>query len=532
LGRIVGRRASTVVSLFVLTFLAIAVAYPAASMIRRFADEEILLSAGGTARIIGFTVFQAVLSTLLTLIAALPLAHVLATYRVRLRSTVMAAVLVPFVLPTVVVAVAVRGLLGRFGLAVDGIEGSLVAILIAHVVFNVSVVVRMVGGYWALLDQRMMEAAAVLGASPRRRFRRVTLPLLRPALLAASAIVFLFTFTSFGVIVILGGLSRATVETEIYRFAITRNDFGSAAVLAFIQAVAVAGVAILNQRLQQRIHTPGSGAMLIHRREIASVRERLYVGAVVAATLGLLLLPFLTLVARSVDVDGSFGLDHFAALAERPNVLPVSPLRSLGNSLLFATAAAVLAGTVGSLAAIGVGTGFRLSRWVETAVLVPLGISAVTLGFGYLVGFTFLELRRSPVLVIVAHSVIGIPFVVGSVLPAVRSLDSALLDAGSALGASSRRVIRRVLVPLLRPSVTAGMGFAGAVSLGEFGASGFLARGRSSYTAPQAIFGLIGQPAAVLQGQAAALCVLLGCVIVCLVIVIDRLRGSPVGSWL
>ncbi len=532
LGRIVGRRASTVVSLFVLTFLAIAVAYPAASMIRRFADEEILLSAGGTARIIGFTVFQAVLSTFLTLIAALPLAHVLATYRVRLRSTVMAAVLVPFVLPTVVVAVAVRGLLGRFGLAVDGIEGSLVAILIAHVVFNVSVVVRMVGGYWALLDQRMMEAAAVLGASPRRRFRRVTLPLLRPALLAASAIVFLFTFTSFGVIVILGGLSRATVETEIYRFAITRNDFGSAAVLASIQAAAVAGVAILNQRLQQRIHSPGSGAIIIHRREIGSVRERLYVGAVVGATLGLLLLPFLTLVVRSVDVDGSFGLDHFAALAERPNVLPVSPLRSLGNSLLFATAAAVLAGTVGSLAAVAVGTGFRLSRWVETAVLVPLGISAVTLGFGYLVGFTFLELRRSPVLVIVAHSVIGIPFVVGSVLPAVRSLDSALLDAGSALGASAQRVIRRVLVPLLRPSVTAGMGFAGAVSLGEFGASGFLARGRSSYTAPQAIFGLIGQPAAVLQGQAAALCVLLGCVIVCLVIVIDRLRGSPVGSWL
>ncbi len=532
LGRIVGPRAATIMSLAVLGFLALAVGYPAISMIRRFADEKILLSAGGTARIVGFTLFQAGLSTVLTVIAALPLAHVLATYRVRFRSAIMAAVLVPFVLPTVVVAVAVRGLLGRLGITVDGVDGSLVAILIAHVVFNVSVVVRMVGGYWAVLDQRMMEAAAALGASPRRRFRRVTLPLLRPALLAASAIVFLFTFTSFGVIVILGGLSRATVETEIYRFAITRSDFGSAAALAVIQAVAVAAVAILNQRLQRRIHTPGSGALLIRRREIGSVGERLYVGAVLAATMGLLLLPFVTLVVRSFDVDGSFGLDHFAALVERPNVLPVSPLRSLGNSLLFATAAAVLAGAVGSLAAVAVGTGIRLSRWVETAVLVPLGISAVTLGFGYLVGFTFFELRRSPMLVIVAHAVIGIPFVVGSVLPAVRSLDTSLLDAGSALGASAHRVIRRVLVPLLRPAATAGMGFAGAVSLGEFGASGFLARGRSSYTAPQAIFGLIGQPAAVLQGQAAALCVLLGCVIVCLVIVIDRLRGSPVGSWL
>ncbi|MFW2381868.1 MAG: ABC transporter permease [Acidimicrobiales bacterium] len=423
LGRIVGHRASTAVSLAVLAFLAIAVAYPAVAMVRRFAGDEVLLSAGFTLRLIWFTFFQAALSTVLTVMVALPLAHVLATYRIRFRSAVMAVVLIPFVLPTVVVAVAIRGLLGRFGFTVDGIDGSLLAILMAHVVFNVSVVVRMVGGYWGSLDQRMMEAAAALGASPRRRMRRVTLPLLRPALLAASAIVFLFTFTSFGVIVILGGLSRATVETEIYRFAITRNDFGSAAMLAVIQALAVAAVAFVNQRLQHRIHAPVSGARLPHRRDVASPAARIYVALVMVSTLGLLLSPFLALVLRSFDVDGSFGLDHFTALVERPNVLPVSPLRALANSIVFATAAAVLAGAVGTLAAVAAGTGSRWSRWVEAAVLVPLGISAVTLGFGYLVGFTFFELRRSPVLVIVAHAVIGIPFVVGSVLPALRSLD-------------------------------------------------------------------------------------------------------------
>ncbi|MBT8240601.1 MAG: ABC transporter permease subunit, partial [Acidimicrobiia bacterium] len=362
LGRILGHRASTAISLGVLGFLTIGVVYPAFAMIRRFASDEVMLSTAGTLRIIWFTFYQAGLSTVLTVVLALPLAHVLATYRIRFRSTVMAAVLIPFVLPTVVVAVAVQGLLGRLGLAVDGIDGSLVAILFAHVVFNVSVVVRIVGGYWGSLDQRMMEAAAALGASPRRRFRRVTLPLLRPAVLAASAIVFLFTFTSFGVIVILGGLGRATVETEIYRFAITRNDFGSAAVLAVIQAVAVGGVAVINQRLQHRIHAPASGARLTHRRQARSIRTRLYVTAVLLFTLGLLLSPFLALVTRSFDVDGSFGIDHFAALIERPNVLPVSPLRSLGNSVVFATAAAILAGAVGTLAALAAGSGLRLSR--------------------------------------------------------------------------------------------------------------------------------------------------------------------------
>ncbi|NNE95351.1 MAG: iron ABC transporter permease, partial [Acidimicrobiales bacterium] len=142
LGRILGPRLTRAGSLAVLAFLAVAVAYPAVAMVSRFGRDPVLISARSTLDIVWFTLFQASLSTALTVVLALPLAHVLATFRIPLRSTVMAAVLMPFVLPTVVVAVAVRGLLARFGLEVDGIDGSLLAILQAHIVFNVSVVVR------------------------------------------------------------------------------------------------------------------------------------------------------------------------------------------------------------------------------------------------------------------------------------------------------------------------------------------------------------------------------------------------------
>ena len=91
------------------------------------------------------------------------------------------------------------------------------AILLAHVVFNLAVVVRTVGAVWDHLPPDLEAAAATLGASPWRAFREVTLPLLRPAILAAASIVFVFTFTSFGVIRVLGDAGTSTIEVEVWR---------------------------------------------------------------------------------------------------------------------------------------------------------------------------------------------------------------------------------------------------------------------------------------------------------------------------
>ena len=155
--------------------------------------------------------------------------------------------LVPFVLPTVVVATAFLALLP------DGIERTVWAILLAHVFFNVAVVVRVVGAFWAGLDERLWDAAATLGASPVDRQLRVTVPLLAPALASAASIVFLFCFTSFGVIVVLGGPRYATLETEIYNQAARLFDLRTAAALGLLQLAAVAATVLVSGRLERRL---------------------------------------------------------------------------------------------------------------------------------------------------------------------------------------------------------------------------------------------------------------------------------------
>ena len=153
-----------------------------------------------------------------------------------------------FVLPTVVMGAAFSALLP------DSLDRSVWAILCAHVVFNLAVVVRTVGAVWERLPPDLEAAAATLGASPWRVLREVTLPLLRPALTAAGAIVFLFTFTSFGVIRILGTAARPTMEVEIWRQATQLGEIGPAAVLAVIQ-LAVLGVVVGWSTYSQRRHS-------------------------------------------------------------------------------------------------------------------------------------------------------------------------------------------------------------------------------------------------------------------------------------
>ena len=188
-------------------FLALFFLYPLGAILERGLTQagglrfpgDVLFS-HDTVEIAWFTVWQATVSTVLTVLAGMPLAWATARLRFRGRRLVRALVVVPFVLPTVVVATAFLALLpSRF-------DRGVVPILLAHVFFNVAVVVRVVGGYWARLDPRLWDAAAILGASPLRRFRELTLPALRPALAAAAALTFLFCFTSFGVVLILGGI--------------------------------------------------------------------------------------------------------------------------------------------------------------------------------------------------------------------------------------------------------------------------------------------------------------------------------------
>ncbi|MBT2406043.1 MULTISPECIES: iron ABC transporter permease [unclassified Streptomyces] len=524
-----------------LAFFGLFFAYPVAAIVGRglktdsgwqFGRIGEVLARPDIADVLWFTTWQALASTALTLLIALPGAYVFARFEFPGKQLLRAVVTVPFVLPTVVVGTAFLALVGRNGL-LDEVWGirldtTVWAILLAHVFFNYAVVVRTVGGLWAQLDPRQEEAARVLGAGRFAAWRRVTLPALAPAVAAASLMVFLFTFSSFGVVQILGGPSYSTLEVEVYRQTAQLLDLPTAAVLTMVQFVAIGAVLAVHSRTVRRRETalrlvdPGRTA-----HPPRGWAQRSLLGAMMLTVALLIVLPLGVLVERSFDAPGGYGFGFYEALQDASGgTFLVPPLEAIWNSLQYALAATAIALLIGGLAAAALTRrGGRFVRGFDALLMLPLGVSAVTVGFGFLITLDEppLDLRTSWILVPLAQALVGVPFVVRSMLPVLRAVDARLREAAAVLGASPLRAWREVDLPLVRRALLIAAGFAFAVSLGEFGATVFIAR-PDQPTLPVAVARLLGRAGEMNYGQAMALSTILMLVCAVSLLVLERLR--------
>ncbi|MFI9305952.1 ABC transporter permease [Streptomyces triculaminicus] len=546
------RRTATRLGLMALplAFFGVFFAYPVASIVGRglkddgqwqFARVGEVITDPRIGHVLWFTTWQAAASTALTLLLALPGAYVLARFDFPGKRLLRAVVTVPFVLPTVVVGSAFLALLGHGGLLDElwgvRLDTTVWAILLAHVFFNYAVVVRTVGGLWAQLDPRQEEAARVLGAGRFAAWRRVTLPALVPAIAAAALMVFLFTFTSFGVIQILGGPRYATLEVEIYQQTAQLLDLPTAAVLTLVQFAAVAVLLGVHARTVRRreatLHLVDAAGTARRPRGAA---EWTLLGSVLAVVALLVVVPLLVLVLRSFDGPDGYGLTYYRALAsagENGGTFVVAPLEAIGNSLAYGLAATAIAVVVGGLAAAALTRREgRLVRGFDALLMLPLGTSAVTVGFGFLISLDEppLDLRTSWILVPLAQALVGVPFVVRTMLPVLRAVDARLREAAAVLGASPLRAWREVDLPLVGRALAVAAGFAFAVSLGEFGATVFIAR-PDSPTLPVAVARLLGRPGEMNYGQAMALSTILMLVCAVALLVLERVRTDRTGEF-
>ena len=493
------------------------------------------LTSDATRGVFAFTLWQAALSTIASFALGFPLAWILGRIDLPGRSLLRIGVTLPFVLPTVVVSMAFLALAGPRGVFADVVrlDGTLAGIVIAHAFFNTAVVARVVGGHWAGLDRRLEEAARVLGASPIRVFRDVTLPALHPAILSAAVLTFLFTCTSFGIVVLLGDPSQATLEVEIARVAATR-DLAGASALALAQLATVAVMLVIEARLRDRRSAAGSAAPeRITLRRPETTGEKVKVAITLAAAAIFLGGPILVLIERSVRVGDRYGFDWYTTLDDRAGTtLFASPWASIRTSLVYASIAATIAVVVGVAAATATAARRdRLAHGAETLFALPLGASAVTVGLGYLVALDEppLDLRGSAALVPLAHALIGIPFVMRAVGPALHGVDPRLRQAAAVLGAGPWRAWRQIDLALARPAIVVAAGFAFAISLGEFGATTVLARADTP-TVTITIGRLLGRPGAESFGQAAAMSVVLMALTSAAVLLADRGRIGEIGS--
>jgi len=489
------------------------------------------------ARVLLFTVVQAALSTALTLIAALPAAYIFARYAFRGAGILRALTTIPFLMPTIVVATAFSALFGPRGsvnltlmqlFQLDQppiqILNTLAIILLAHTFYNFTIVLRVVGGFWANLDPQIENAARVLGANRARAFWHVTLPLLAPAIVAAALLVFIFDFTSFGVVLILGGSRLATLEVEIYRQTVNLFNLPIAAALSLTQLGCTFALTIVYTRLQTRLARPlRLRPQAIVRRKLQHAREKFFVGLYLAAMLLFLMTPLVSVIAASFENGFSYYVELF--INRRDSITFVPPIETVRNSLFFASATIGLAVSLGLLAAYAIAGKNRAAKILDPIFMLPLGTSAVTLGFGFIIALDQppLNLRTSIWLVPIAHTLVAFPFVVRTILPILRSIQPHLREAAQVLGASPARVWREIDLPIITRAVIIGAVFAFTVSMGEFGATALVARPELP-TIPIAIYRFLGQPGFINFGQALALSTILMCVSAAGIVAMERLR--------
>lgn len=520
-----------------IVLLAVFYVWPFFTLLARAVDLDAIddtLSSRQTWNVVWFTTWQAVASTVLTLLAGLAPAYVFARYSFAGRTLLLGLMTAMFVLPTVVMGAAI------LAIAPDRIDHTVWAVLIAHVVFNLAVVVRLVGAMWERLPRNMEAAAATLGATRWQVLRHVTIAQLRPALLAAATIVFVFTFTSYGVIRIVGAPGTRTIEVEVWRNATQLGRIGVAAVLALVQLAILATVVTLLTRRQRRASRSLALDPVGARQRPRTVGQRRFVRLVAGGTALVLMAPLAALVARSLRTSSGWttaAWTNLGTLEVRPGMgLGIDAVGAIRISLLTALCATAIAVAVGAAASLAIAASGRLGRLIDTGSTLPIATSAVTIGFGMLITFDTdpVDWRGSWWLVPVGQALVALPFVIRNCVGVLRAIDPSLTDAASTLGASPARAWREIVVPFLWRPLAGGAALAAAISLGEFGATSLLSRSGDE-TMPIVIEELLGRTGSILQAQGYVLATILAVLTIALVAVVevvsdDPLRSDPVGT--
>ena len=534
-----------------LSFLGVAFFYPLSRIIALTFDINTLTSSNLLLafRVLFFTFYQAILSTLLTLLLGLPCAYLFSRYDFRGKSLLRALTAVPFMLPTVVVAAGFSALLGPrgllqtlFPLSSFHFIGTLTAILIAHVFYNTTIIIRVVGNALSSLDPKLEAAARSLGADSLRVWWHVTFPLLRPALLASSLLVFLFDFTSFGVILLLGGSQFATLEVEIYLRVLRLPNLPLAALLAVIQLICTMIFSILYTRFASRstIQTaPRSADSNI--RKPNTLREKIFVTAFCLVLALFFLAPLSALPFRSLfrleadrgqrgEVQYGFTTDYYTELFvnRRGSVFYVPPIQAALNSIGYAGATVLLSLLLGFPAAFALSKPTRLERILDPLIMLPLGSSAVMLGLGFIISYG--AWLTSPWLVPFAHTLVALPFVIRTLQPAIASIPQRLRQAASSLGASPFEVWKNIDLPILRRATLAAATFAFTISLGEFGATLLISRPEYP-TIPVAIERFLSQPGGLNYGQSMAMATILMLLTITSILLIEKFRIPGSGEF-
>lgn len=502
----------------------------------------------------GFTAWQALLSTVASVVLGVPGAWILARFEFRGRRTIRSLTIVPFILPSMLVVVGfyaafgangtLNSVLTTLGFGPVDLLPSLSMIVVAHAFYNAPLVTRVVATAYESVDARTVETARALGASRRRAFRDIIAPQLIPAVLMGATLTFVFTFASFPIVLALGGARLATVEVLLYSV-IRQLNYQEAAALAVLESGLSLTLMALYLRYERKQRVERQAGRLLDRKPLVPdgwrdaatwtarrLLSRVAVVAYLAVVAVVFLWPLGSVLYESLFADAGFTLRAYEFLLQRQTAgasFQVKPWPAIRNSLLFGVATLAVALPTGVSMAVLTTRSYRGSTLIDALSMAPLAVSGIVVGLGMLRGLVFGFVAfgyrftvSGPVAIAAAHAVAAYPFVVRNVAPSLGGLDRQLVESARSLGASRIRALIDVELPLVWPGVLAGAAFAFAISIGEFDATVVLAEGGGAYTMPIAVERYVGRR----LGPATAMGTVLLAVTAVSFVVIERVGGE------
>ena len=519
----------TVLLIVIGVYLFISYIFPLYSIFRQtliIEQKDFSLNLPLLTKTIRFTFKEAILSTLITMPVGIICAFIFSRYKFPGKRICMSVISVPFMLPTVVVAAGMNAWLGPRGvlnvllmriLSLNNppvkIMNTFGIILFAHVFYNTSLVIRMVSNSWTLIDKNIINAARTLGAGHPEVFRKIILPLLKPSVISSALLVFLFDFTSYGVVLLLGGPRYKTLEVEISYQTLQVLDLKTAGVLSLLQMLITFIIVISEQKIKrQEIRFTKVKIFDENQKPVRSALDKAAVIGIVGIVMLITVLPLLSLVFRSFYTPRSdagsgagsgFTLIYYKNLFinARNSYFFVPPWKAILYSFINAFFCSVIAVIVGGMICVLIRQG-RGWHVLNSVVLLPIGTSAVTLGLGYLIAYR--KAMTGPWITPLAHSIVVLPFVIRTLQPAIEHLPQSLRQSALLLGARPLTVLRRIELPILRRAVINSIVFSFTISMGEFGATAFLTRPERP-TLPVAIYNYLSKPGGLNYGQAMAM---------------------------
>ena len=445
-----------------------------------------------TLTILWFTLWQSLLSASASVVLGIPTAYLFYKKNFAGVKHLRALIATSFVLPSIVVAIAIRAL-------IPGASGALY-ILLGNIFMNYALATRMIGTHWQVLDRDCDEAAELDGASRLRHIWSISLPQLRPSLASAFLLTTLYCISNFGIVMTLGSVHNRTLESEIYRSAVENLDLSRSSALVLLQVALTVGILITSQAIMRRNLTSHGSIRHTTRISLKDLPVSITAGVICLVLTGI---PMGALFLKAFHSTQGWGLHNFSLLtsSNTASLLNITVLQSAENSIRNAIIVILFAMGLGTLVS------YLLVRTPKVDIFfqLPLGISSVIVGFGFLITFTdgFFPLRSSWLILPIAQILLIIPMVIRFVLPALLTINSELIESAEIDRADEEMIWWKVQLPLIKPALAIAAGYAAITSIGDFGATDFLAYGDQA-TLPIALFQLISRPGAANYGAAMA----------------------------